>query len=180
MKRSSVRLRLTALYSGLFMATAVVLVVAMNTLLAENLQRQAAGISGVPGALAEPLTPVVGPYPPPRAAPPGAEAQLTRFSEGVLRHQWLVSGITVGGLAFLSIGVGWWLTGRALRPLHRITETARRLSMSNLHERIGPVGTGDELSDLADTFDTMLARLEVAVDNQRRFIANAAHELRTP
>jgi signal transduction histidine kinase len=98
----------------------------------------------------------------------------------VLRYQWLASGVTAGALALLSIGVGWWLTGRALRPLRRITEMARHLSVSSLHERIALVGTRDELSELADTFDSMLGRLEAAVENQRQFIANAAHELRTP
>lgn len=181
MKRRSVRLRLTAWYGGLFLATGALLIVAMNALLTANLHRQAAGIPGVPGPLDEPLTPAIGPYPPPpRSASLGAELQLSRFSDQVLRYQWLASGVTVGALAFFSTGVGWWLTGRALRPLHQITETARRLSVSNLHERIALGGVRDELSDLADTFDTMLARLEAAVDNQRRFIANAAHELRTP
>ncbi|HET6149032.1 MAG TPA: ATP-binding protein [Polyangia bacterium] len=173
-------MRLTAWYSGLFLATAASLTVAMNALLTENLHRQAAGIPGVPGLLNEPLTPALGPYPPPRSAALGPRLQLDRFSDQVLRYQWLASAVTVGALALLSIGAGWWLTGRALRPLHRITETARRLSMSSLHQRIALVGARDELSDLADTFDSMLGRLEAAVDNQRRFIANAAHELRTP
>jgi signal transduction histidine kinase len=67
-----------------------------------------------------------------------------------------------------------------LSPLHRITATARRLSLSNLHERIALTGPRDELKDLADTFDTMLARLERSAEGQRRFVANASHELRTP
>lgn len=180
MKRWSIRLRLTAWYSGLFLATAALLVAGMNVLLTENLNRQAASIAGVPAGSSEPLTPAAGPYPPPPSASRRAELQLGRFSDQVLRYQWLAGAATVGALAFLSIGVGWWLTGRVLRPLHRITETARRLSVSNLHERIALGGTRDELSELADTFDSMLARLEAAVDNERRFIANAAHELRTP
>jgi signal transduction histidine kinase len=83
-------------------------------------------------------------------------------------------------IAVLGFAVCWWLTGRLLRPLHRITATARRLSLSTLHERIALDGPDDELRRLADTFDAMLDRLEDAVDSQRRFIANASHELRTP
>jgi signal transduction histidine kinase len=64
--------------------------------------------------------------------------------------------------------------------VRHITETARRLSLSNLHEHIALTGPRDEFSELAQTFDSMLERLERSVDNQRRFIANAAHELRTP
>jgi signal transduction histidine kinase len=67
-----------------------------------------------------------------------------------------------------------------LRPVSRITNTARRLSISNLHERIALDGPADELSELAGTFDTMLERLERSVNHERRFIANVAHELRTP
>jgi signal transduction histidine kinase len=67
-----------------------------------------------------------------------------------------------------------------LRPVRDITATARRLSLSNLHERIAASGPRDELRQLADTFDAMLVRLERSVESQRLFIANAAHELRTP
>jgi signal transduction histidine kinase len=64
--------------------------------------------------------------------------------------------------------------------LHQITETARRLSETNLDERIDLDGPHDELRELADTFDAMLGRLDAAFDSQRRFVANASHELRTP
>jgi signal transduction histidine kinase len=176
----SVRLRLTAWYGGLFLATAALLIVVMNAILSENLRHHVAGTPGAFDPRNEGLTPAMGPYPPPPARPPAARLEFNQLSGQVLRYQWLASAAAVGALAVFSLGVGWWLTGRALRPLHRITETARRLSVSNLHQRIGTVGTRDELSDLADTFDAMLARLEAEVNNQRRFIANAAHELRTP
>jgi hypothetical protein len=83
-------------------------------------------------------------------------------------------------MATASFGVGWLVAGRALRPVHRMTTTARRLSESNLHERIALDGPDDELKELADTFDAMLARLEAAFAAQRRFVADASHELRTP
>ncbi len=79
-----------------------------------------------------------------------------------------------------SLGVGWWLAGRALAPVSRITEAARRVSDENLHERIALEGPDDELKELADTFDAMLSKLDHAFDGQRRFVAHASHELRTP
>jgi signal transduction histidine kinase len=72
------------------------------------------------------------------------------------------------------------MAGRALRPLHRITEAARRVADRNLHERIALQGPPDELKELGDTFDAMLERLDGAFDSQHRFAANASHELRTP
>src|SRR5207244_2575008 len=79
-----------------------------------------------------------------------------------------------------AFAVSWWLAGRVLRPMHQITDTARRLSLSRLDERISSTGPNDELKELADTFDAMLDRLEQGAASQRRFIANASHELRTP
>jgi signal transduction histidine kinase len=80
----------------------------------------------------------------------------------------------------LGVWAGWLMAGRTLRPLTEITATARRVADRNLHERIGLSGPRDELRELADTFDDMLARLDASFDGQRRFVANASHELRTP
>jgi signal transduction histidine kinase len=88
--------------------------------------------------------------------------------------------IALGIMALLSIGLGWWMSGRALKPVHRITDAARRLSGRNLDDRINLDGPNDELKELADTFDDMLSRLDRAFTSQRRFVANASHELRTP
>ncbi len=90
------------------------------------------------------------------------------------------SGFALGVLAVGSIGIGWVVAGRMLRPLHTITATAQHLSDANLHERIGLEGPADELKDLADTFDAMLERLDQAFMSQQRFVADASHELRTP
>jgi signal transduction histidine kinase len=86
----------------------------------------------------------------------------------------------LGAMAALAALLGWVMAGRALRPVHAITAAARRASQENLSERIALDGPDDELKELADTFDAMLARLEAAFTSQRRFVANASHELRTP
>jgi two-component system sensor histidine kinase VanS len=82
-------------------------------------------------------------------------------------------------LAFGLVG-GWILAGRMLAPLTRITDATRMAANGSLSHRIRLQGPGDEFRELADAFDTMLARLEAQVAEQQRFAANASHELRTP
>lgn len=82
-------------------------------------------------------------------------------------------------LVFGLVG-GWFLAGRMLAPLTRITDATRRAATGSLSHRIGLEGRSDEFRELADAFDTMLARLEAQVAEQQRFAANASHELRTP
>lgn len=88
---------------------------------------------------------------------------------------WALAGLLVFGL----IG-GWLLAGVMLRPLGRITDVARRARDGQLSRRVDLPGPRDELTDLADTLDAMLDRVERAIDEERRFAANASHELRTP
>ncbi len=76
--------------------------------------------------------------------------------------------------------LGWAIGRRILVPLHKVTGAARRASQEHLDERIRLDGPHDELKELADTFDDMLDRLDLAFASQRRFVANASHELRTP
>jgi two-component system sensor histidine kinase VanS len=82
-------------------------------------------------------------------------------------------------LVFGLVG-GWLLAGRMLAPLTRITRATRLAADGSLSHRIRLEGPNDEFRELADAFDTMLARLEAHVAEQRRFAANASHELRTP
>jgi len=93
----------------------------------------------------------------------------------------LHNGLLYFGVIVLIGSIGGYLLARqALRPVARITATARQLSTNTLNDRIGLGGPDDELRELADTFDDMLGRLDAAFGSQRRFVANASHELRTP
>jgi signal transduction histidine kinase len=97
------------------------------------------------------------------------------------RHYVLVaSGIGLAVMAVVSLAVGWLIAGRFLRPLRTITATARDISATNLHRRLGPTGHDDEFAELATTLDDLFARLEASFESQRHFVANASHELRTP
>jgi signal transduction histidine kinase len=92
----------------------------------------------------------------------------------------MASAITIGTLTLVSAGLGWLLAGRVLRPVHVVSNTARRLSEQNLHERIPVTGPNDEMRELAETFNGMLGRLQRSFEAQSHFTANAAHELRGP
>ncbi|NNF55745.1 MAG: HAMP domain-containing protein [Acidimicrobiales bacterium] len=90
------------------------------------------------------------------------------------------SSIALSVLFVGSFGAGWFLSGWALAPVRRITGVANGITASDLGRRIGLTGPRDELRDMGDTFDSMLDRLEMAFDDQRRFVAEASHELRNP
>jgi two-component system sensor histidine kinase VanS len=106
-------------------------------------------------------------------------AAVQRHTHGL--HQGLIqSGIALAIMTAVSIALGWLVAGRVLRPLRTMTATTRQISERNLNERLALSGPRDELKDLADTVDGLLARLETHVAEQQRFAANASHELRTP
>ncbi|MFK4082487.1 sensor histidine kinase [Kribbella sp. NPDC020789] len=106
-------------------------------------------------------------------------AQVRQAATKSLLTQGSIALVAVGALA---AGFGWLVAGRVLAPLHRVTDTARRIAASPaaLHERIALRGPDDEVKNLADAFDVMVERLDHSFDGQRRFVANASHELRTP
>ncbi|MFC4005799.1 ATP-binding protein [Nonomuraea purpurea] len=88
--------------------------------------------------------------------------------------------VTLAGLCAASLGIGWVLAGRVLRPVKSITDTTEEIQATDLTRRIRLNGPRDELKDLADTIDTMLDRLQEAFSAQRQLIDDASHELRSP
>jgi signal transduction histidine kinase len=110
----------------------------------------------------------------------GVQAGASAQRSTTLTHLLTYSLLSLAGLTVLAAVAGWILAGRILRPVRRLTAAARAASEQNLSQRIALQGPRDELRELADTFDTMLERLDRAFTSQRQFIANASHELRTP
>ncbi|MTV24052.1 HAMP domain-containing protein [Nitriliruptoraceae bacterium ZYF776] len=184
----SIRWRLTLWWGGLFALFGLVLLLATALMIAHEVSKVPDGIRAVvaeqvdlPVAALEDLD----------------ERQLARLLVQVTDGEaleGLVEGPTgqvrrrvevwtlaaVGVLAVLAGVVGWFVAGRMLRPLRTVTLTARRISDTNLRDRIAPQGPRDELRELAEAFDEMLARLESGFEAQRAFAADASHELRTP
>ncbi|MFD0596394.1 sensor histidine kinase [Catellatospora coxensis] len=114
----------------------------------------------------------------------GQQLDARQWQESVLaaaQTELTVKGL-VAVLAISLVGVlgAYAVVGRALRPLHHVTATARKLGGETLDQRIRYTGADDEVAELADTFDAMLDRLGAAFTAQQRFVANASHELRTP
>ncbi|HEY9337014.1 MAG TPA: ATP-binding protein [Kribbella sp.] len=182
MKRLSVRTRLTLVYGSLFLVTSAALVAVTYLLTVRTMDDRFPSRQNVDATTITRL----------RALAVGgdvsdlvrlkadADRELARQKHDVLEQLLQSSLVTMLVLGVLAVVIGYVVAGRMLRPLHTVTATARRLSESNLYERIALDGPQDEIKDLADTFDRMLDRLNRAFDAQRRFVANASHELRTP
>ena len=185
----TVRGRLTVLYGGLFFLAGAVLLALTYLLVRQGLNSRLGTDTTLAGVrlganLADRLFEL----------PDGTElnindiAELVREREQATRDAVLGDLLTQGGIALVGVGLvalafGWLLARRALQPVHRITETARRIGRADgrgLHERIPAGGPRDEVAELATTFNAMLERLDRSFDGQRRFVANASHEMRTP
>jgi len=187
--RRSARFRLTALYCCLFFPSGVLLVVITYVLIVV-IQRPVdrsvlRAVSHVHQSLVRGRS-ITGGSPP---SPPGGStshivdvATVTLPGHIVLVGRDLLVGSCIVLVAMIGVSVllGWFAAGRVLRPLRVMTMTTRQISEHNLHERLALVGPDDELMDLGNTIDGLLARLEAAFHSQRRFVANASHELRTP
>jgi two-component system, OmpR family, sensor histidine kinase VanS len=105
---------------------------------------------------------------------------LPAYQYAVAREFAPTAAIVMAFLLVFGLLGGWILAGRMLAPLDRITDATRTAATGSLSHRIRLPGRRDEFRELADAFDTMLARLEAHVSEQQRFAANASHELRTP
>jgi two-component system sensor histidine kinase VanS len=177
----TVRLRLTLLYSGLFLVSGVALLAATYLLFRSSSRVDLIVPTGTPRGSASPGA-LHGASPNPavvRQVRQMYAAAVARNTHGL--HEGLIqSGIALAIMTVVSIALGWLVAGRVLRPLRTMTATTRQISERNLHERLAVSGPRDELKDLADTVDGLLARLEAHVAEQQRFAANASHELRTP
>ena len=178
--RRTVRLRLTALYGVLFFVSGAVLLAISGGFAVIRNSMEASGSSST------------GPAPQSAAAKLASANALIRQ----LRHQLsaqagttqsafsrdllIASAIALGFMTLGSVAMGWILAGRALRPVRAMTTATQQISAHNLNERLAVAGPDDELKKLGDTIDGLLQRLEAAFNAQRRFVANASHELHTP
>ena len=195
----TVRLRLTLLYVGLFLASAACLLVITYFLVAQQLpgtvtlRTSGGGTAGtssqvVTGGTGAGAGAGTGACAPPADGTLPTVAQMNdcvQQAAAGLRNDTLdqlliESGIALGIMAVASVGLGWLMAGRVLSPLRTITAAARRISARSLHQRIAMSGPDDELKELGDTFDQLLGRLDASFRAQRQFVANASHELRTP
>ena len=168
--RRTLRLRLTAWYGGLFLLSGAVLLAVTYGLVVQAFAGNTAGnaVCQAPGTGCHTI------------GAQQARAIAVQQHAAVLSELVSRSALALALVAVLSVALGWFIAGRALRPLRTITTAARQISAASLSERLALSGPRDELTALADTFDGLLARLEAAFNAQRQFIANAAHELRTP
>ncbi len=176
--RPTIRLRLTLWYGGLFLVSSLSVVAVIYGVVDQALQN-------TPDRVRVEFAEATGATRPGFSGPPPERAALVEDVRASLRDDVLDrllarSGFIVVMFSVVSLGVGWLIAGRALRPVHRITDTARSLSETNLGARLALTGPDDELKEMADTFDALLARLERAFVSQRQFVASASHELRSP
>jgi signal transduction histidine kinase len=182
--RRTARLRLTLLYSGVFLLCAMALLGLTYLLVASKAPHPEGG-----GRARSPMSgpgfagnPALQSLPDRVVAATQASKQEAAIQQSAadLRQLQVQSGIALGIASVVAFTLGWLAAGRILRPLSTITATARRISATSLSERLNLPGPDDELKELSDTLDGLFARLEASFEAQRHFVANASHELRTP
>ncbi len=191
-------MRLTLLYAGLFLllGTGLLAVTFVATKQSSAIDVRVSRASPLgpfevspapvapPSAPSTPSLPAVPSVPSAPSVPSGSTSPAQTFVVAqhnadlgrLLTVSWVVLALTTIGAAVL----GWFAAGRVLRPLRKISTTARTISVGNLHERLAMDGPDDEFKRLGDTLDDLFGRLESSFEAQRRFVANASHELRTP
>lgn len=176
-RRWTIRLRLTMLYGALFLVSGALLLATTYVLVANDLPLVDVERPAPPGQ----GLPLDGSSPPePPSLDTGVLDQLARQRAQDMRQFLISSGIALTVMTVVSVGLGWLVAGRVLRPLRTMTTTAQAISARNLHQRLDAPGPDDEIKELADTIDALLGRLDTAFAAQRLFVANASHELRTP
>jgi signal transduction histidine kinase len=191
--RSTARLRLTLLYGALFLFSGAVLLAITYVLAARATDITVPGPKGRAAFGDMPSKPTVAPRPPSATAngivrtvhlTPSQgtqlQAQVTHLHAAAMQRLLIGSGLTLAVMAVVSVALGWLMAGRVLAPVRTINAAARRISASNLHERLSRGGPDDEFAELAATLNDLLERLQASFVSQRRFVANASHELRTP
>ncbi|MGZ4303442.1 MAG: histidine kinase dimerization/phospho-acceptor domain-containing protein [Solirubrobacteraceae bacterium] len=190
--QTTVRWRLTLLYGGLFLVCGAGLLAITYALVAHTTQNPPDAVF-ISRSLGPGNTAVAPKFPTQIKVPSDAQKLLYSRAGNVVvgaavrgqrisdLHQLEIwSAIALALTAVVSTGLGWLVAGRVLAPLRTITATTQQISEDNLHHRLAMQGPRDELRKLADTIDGLLERLEGAFEAQRRFVANASHELRTP
>jgi signal transduction histidine kinase len=174
----TVRTRLSALYSFLFLASGAGLLTVTYALVAPRPTVDVAGIltSGQRAQARDAVEQILG-----SQKAENTVRSLVADQRAATLHQLLLACfIALAVMTVLSAWLGWLVAGRALRPLRVMTAKTRLISDRNLHERLALPGPHDELKELSGTIDGLLARVEAGFTAQRQFVANASHELRTP
>ncbi|WP_290868974.1 ATP-binding protein [Hamadaea sp.] len=185
MPRRTARFRLTLLYGGLFLACGAILLVVTYLLVrhAINPDGHINRENFPPSDITVSSGPLSKEQLPDGQLPDLAQLETALGKEiaaSDLRQVLIDAPIALAIVTVVALGLGWLAAGRVLRPLAVINATARRISASNLSQRLALRGPDDELKALGDTLDDLFARLEASFDAQRNFVANASHELRTP
>ena len=175
----SIRVRLTLLYSVLLFGLAALVVAGVYVALSRDLDDEPISQTiNVTRLMVDPRTgQVIREEQPLRAQISGLEHLVNERALEKLRNY---SFASLGVLFVASLGVGWLVAGRVLRPIGHITDVANEIQATDLSRRISLQGPDDELKQLANTFDAMLGRLDDAFEAQRRFIQDTSHELRNP